>query len=153
MLRNYGSREKYVNEMTGVNSRLDEIQAALIRVKLRHIVELNAERQEAARYYLDNISNPGIILPKIRPGSDHVWHVFAIRSDGRDALRAKLQREGISTQIHYPIPPHLSAAYAHLGFKKGDFPISECHSDTLLSLPLYNGMDEDRLKTVCVALN
>jgi dTDP-4-amino-4,6-dideoxygalactose transaminase len=152
-LANYGSRVKYINEIVGVNSRLDEIQAALLRVKLRHLDELTEERRRLADYYLKSISNPEITLPKIRPGSTHCWHLFVIRSSMRNFLQKKLGEKGIETQIHYPIPPHLADAYINLGYAKGDLPIAEEFSKTVLSLPLFNGMCEDEVTKVSGALN
>ncbi|HPZ75261.1 MAG TPA: DegT/DnrJ/EryC1/StrS family aminotransferase, partial [Candidatus Pacearchaeota archaeon] len=123
MLRNYGSRRKYYNEIEGVNSRLDEMQAALLNVKLSHYIELRSEREKIAQKYLNEIKNPKIILPKIRKGAEHVWHLFVVQTENRDKLQNYLNENGIGTQIHYPIPPHLSEAYKYLGYKKGDFSI------------------------------
>ena len=110
MLRNYGSRRKYYNEIEGVNSRLDEMQAALLNVKLSHYIELRSEREKIAQKYLNEIKNPKIILPKIRKGAEHVWHLFVVQTENRDKLQNYLNENGIGTQIHYPIPPHLSEA-------------------------------------------
>jgi dTDP-4-amino-4,6-dideoxygalactose transaminase len=153
MLRNYGSVEKYKNETEGVNSRLDEIQAALLSVKLRHLKKITEERRAIANFYLKNIANPDIALPLVRPESDHCWHLFVIRSDQRDVLKERLAANDIATQIHYPIPPHLSKAYSRLGYKKGDFPVAENYADTMLSLPLYNGMTQASQEAVCRVLN
>jgi len=120
MLRNYGSKKKYYNEIEGVNSRLDEMQAALLSVKLSHYNELRRERERIAQKYLDGINNPAIELPSIRQGAEHVWHLFVVRTERRDELTKYLAENGIGTQIHYPIPPHLSGAYKYLGYKKGE---------------------------------
>lgn len=152
-LRNYGSEIKYHNKIAGVNSRLDEIQAALLRVKLSHLDELNAERQKIARRYLNEIKNQRIILPKIMGGAEHVWHQFVIRTDNRDAFQKYLAQENIQTMIHYPIPPHLAECYAGLGFKRGDFPIAEKFAGEVLSLPLFNGMTADEIDFVIEVLN
>ena len=153
MLRNYGSEIKYRNKITGVNSRLDEIQAALLRVKLRHLDELTAERRNIARRYLAEIKNPKIILPKILSGAEHVWHQFVVRTENRDAFQKYLARENIQTVIHYPIPPHLAECYAGLGFKRGDFPVAEKFASEVLSLPLFNGMTAAEIGYVVEILN
>ena len=153
MLRNYGSEIKYRNELAGVNSRLDEIQAALLRVKLRHLDELTAERKNIARRYLAEIKNPKIILPKILSGAEHVWHQFVVRTENRDAFQKYLARENIQTVIHYPIPPHLAECYAGFGFKRGDFPVAEKFAGEVLSLPLFNGMTAAEIDFVVEVLN
>ncbi len=140
MLCNYGSRVKYHNEIEGVNSRLDEIQAALLRVKLRHLGELIDERVKIAKKYLANISNPKIKLPEMRKGTNHVYHQFVIRISERDKFKAYLHDKGVDTVIHYPIPPHLADCYVQLGFRENSFPIAECYANDVLSLPMFNGM-------------
>jgi len=121
MLRFYGSRVKYVNEITGVNSRMDEVQAAILSVGLKHLSECNKWRQRIAEKYLNGITNPLVTLPKTREGGTHVYHIFALLCEQRDALIRHLDDNGISTAIHYPIPPHLSPCYKEMGFSKGDF--------------------------------
>ncbi len=153
LLRNYGSVKKYHHEIEGMNSRLDEMQAALLRVKLKHIEELEEERAKIANAYLENIKNSLIELPKVQSGSNHVWHLFVIKTKKRDELQKYLSENGIGTQIHYPIPPHLSRAYKRLGYKIGDFPITEKLSNEILSLPFYNGMKEEEMKYVIEVLN
>jgi len=153
MLRNYGSKKKYYNEIEGVNSRLDEMQAALLSVKLSHYNELRRERERIAQKYLDGINNPAIELPSIRQGAEHVWHLFVVRTERRDELQKYLAENGIGTQIHYPIPPHLSGAYKYLGYKKGDFPITEKYADTVLSLPIYDGMTDQEAEYVIKVIN
>jgi len=152
-LRNYGSKIKYQNETKGVNSRLDEIQAALLRVRLKYIEEIIAERERIAQSYLAGIDNPAVRLPKIRRGARHTWHLFVVQCDKRVELQAWLEDSGIQTQIHYPIPPHLSKAYSDLGYSKGSFPITERLADTVLSLPLYCGMTSDEINYVINAVN
>ena len=148
-LRNYGSEKKYHNKYQGVNSRMDEIQAALLRVKLRHIDEITAERRAIAEAYLAGIKNPNIILPQIAEGASHVWHLFVVRTEKRDELQKYLADNGIGTQIHYPVPPHLAEAYKGLGYKIGDFPTTEDYSKTILSLPVFNGFPQtDLLKVI-----
>ncbi|HBT51683.1 MAG TPA: aminotransferase [Petrotoga sp.] len=153
MLRNYGSQKKYYNEIEGVNSRLDEMQAALLNVKLSHYEELRREREKIALRYLNEITNPKILLPRIRKGSDHVWHLFVVQTEERDKLQSYLQENGIGTQIHYPIPPHLSEAYKRLGYKKGDFPITEGMANKVLSLPIYDGMTDEEVNYVIRVIN
>lgn len=153
MLRNYGSAKRYYNDEVGMNSRLDEIQAALLSVRLKHMDELTDERKEAANFYLNNIANEKIILPKIREGSEHVYHQFVIRCEERDALIEHLNNKGISTIIHYPIPPHLAKAYEYLGHKKGDYPVTEAFANTVLSIPMYNGITKEEQMRVVDALN
>lgn len=153
MLRNYGSKVKYHNEIEGVNSRLDEMQAALLRVKLAHLGELTLGRQKIAQLYLEGIHNDKIFLPLTAPGSDHVYHLFVIRTEERDKLQQYLLDNNIHTQIHYPIPPHLAQCYTHLGYKRGDFPITELYANQCLSLPLYNGMTEEEIGYVVDVIN
>lgn len=153
MLRNYGSKIKYQNEIEGVNSRLDEIQAALLSVKLSHYDELRVEREKVAERYLNGIRNNNIELPKIMDKSEHVWHLFVVRTENREKLQKYLAENGIGTQIHYPIPPHLSRAYEYLGYNKGDLPTTESYANTIISMPLYEGMTEDEVEFVIDTLN
>ena len=153
--RNYGSRVRYQNEVVGTNSRLDELQAGLLRVKLRHLEEFNAERNKIAYRYSQEIKNPLIKLPQIRPGADSTWHQYVIhvQNGKRDDLIHYLQDKGIGTIIHYPIPPHLSEAYQYLGYKVGDFPIAERYANEVLSIPMYNGMSEEEQGYVIEVIN
>lgn len=141
VFRNYGSRVHYHNEVVGANSRLDELQAGLLRVKLQYLDAFNEERNVLAERYKEGIRNPYVILPTIRPGADSSWHQYVIHVPGhRDEMLEYLKTQGIGTIIHYPIPPHLSEAYRYLGYKKGSFPIAERDADEVLSIPIYNGM-------------
>lgn len=151
--RNYGSDRPYHNAEAGVNSRLDELQAGLLRVRLSHLEEYNREKRTIAERYLQEIRNPEILLPKQAEGAENVWHQFVIRCDQRDALRACLQEKGIGTAIHYPVPPHLSEAYRSLGLKKGALPVAEKLADTVLSLPSYFGLTREEQTCVIHALN
>lgn len=151
--RNYGSEKKYYNKVKGVNSRLDEIQAALLKVKLSHLDELNSERDGIAQKYLEGIKNPLIALPKILPGSKHVWHLFVVQTEYRDQLAEYLSSNGIGTQIHYPVPPHLSEAYSEMGYQRGSLPVTESQADSILSLPLYNKMDDRDVLYVINGIN
>jgi dTDP-4-amino-4,6-dideoxygalactose transaminase len=152
-LRNYGSERKYYNEVKGFNSRLDELQAALLRVKLPKLDEWNQRRQNVAQQYLDSLSEvPLLRLPAVPPDVTPIWHVFAIRHPKRDALQAHLSKEGIGTLIHYPLPPHLQAAYADLGFGPGSFPIAERLADEMLSLPIGPHFSEHDINDVVSAI-
>lgn len=136
VLRNYGSRVKYVNEVQGYNSRLDPIQAAILRVKLAHLDDWNARRGAIARLYQDGLAATGLTLPHVPEWADPVWHLYVVRHRERDALQHLLTQAGVATMIHYPIPPHLQSAYASLGFGRGSFPVSEALHDQVLSLPI-----------------
>lgn len=151
--RNYGSEKKYCNTMPGVNSRLDELQAGLLRVRLRHMEELTALKTEAAAYYAANIHNPLVILPVPAPETVCVWHQYVIRCETRDALAAHLRERDVFPDVHYPVPPHLSEALRFLGGKKGDRPVTEHLADTVLSLPLYVGITREEQDEVIRALN
>jgi dTDP-4-amino-4,6-dideoxygalactose transaminase len=143
VLRNYGSRIKYHNEVKGFNSRLDELQAALLRVKLGGLDAQNARRRQIAAAYLDGLrALDGFTLPHVPEWADPVWHLFVIRHAHRDALQAWLQSAGIGTMIHYPIPPHRQEAYAELGYGKGDLPIAERIHAQVLSLPMDPTMSD-----------
>jgi dTDP-4-amino-4,6-dideoxygalactose transaminase len=140
VLRNYGSKVKYQNEVKGFNSRLDELQAAFLREKLRALDEWNSRRSRIAEQYLQGLADAGITLPHVPEWADPVWHLFVINHPGRNRLQSRLTERGISTMIHYPIPPHLQPAYEDLGFRRGDFPISERIHEQVLSLPLWPQM-------------
>lgn len=153
MFRNYGSSQKYVNPMEGTNSRLDEIQAGLLRIKLKYLKALNEERQEAAAQYLSQIRNPLIQLPKIVPGGESVWHQFVIHVKNRDGLAAYLSKNGVQTLIHYPIPPHMQEVYQYLNVPQGSLPITEQAAREVLSLPMYNGITAQEITAVAELLN
>ncbi|MDI9371012.1 MAG: DegT/DnrJ/EryC1/StrS family aminotransferase [Synergistaceae bacterium] len=152
VLRNYGSREKYVNEVEGVNSRLDEMQAALLRVRLKYLEEITAERRMAASLYTDLLRDSPVRTPGIRPGGTHVFHLYVVECEHRDAMREHLSSLGIGTAIHYPVPPHLSGAYKSLGHGRGGFPAAERLADRVLSLPLYAGIGRAEIGAVCDAI-
>lgn len=151
--RNYGSEKRYYNRVVGTNSRLDEMQAGLLRVRLSHMNELEEEKRQICERYLNELHNDKIELPKIREGATHIWHQFVIRCKERDALMAYLDEKGIGTIIHYPIPPHLSEAYQYLGLKEGSLPITEQCAKEVLSIPLYNGMTQEEQDKVIDAIN
>jgi len=153
IFRNYGSEKRYYNKVVGTNSRLDEIQAGLLRVRLAHLDELAAEKAKLCATYLREIKNPVIELPKIRGGATHIWHQFVIKTDYRNRLIDYLNSFDIGTIIHYPIPPHLSEAYSYLGLKEGCLPIAENYANTVLSIPLYNGMTDEEQSFVIEKIN
>lgn len=152
-LGNYGSDYKYHHIYQGNNSRLDEVQAAMLRIKLKNLDRWTEDRRATAERYLTEIKNNRIVLPKEAEYAKHVYHVFAIRSEKRDELAAYLEENGIMTNKHYPIPIHLQGAYEHLAMKEGDLPIAECISKTQLSLPMYYGMTKEEVSYVIEKLN
>lgn len=153
VFRNYGSEKRYYNKVVGTNSRLDEMQAGFLRVRLQHLDELAQEKRAVCEKYLQEIHNDKIILPQTREGATHIWHQFVVRSDERDGLIRYLDGKGIGTIIHYPIPPHLSEAYRYLDMQEGSLPVTEKYAKTVLSLPLYNGMTEEEQELVISAIN
>ncbi len=149
VLRNYGSKKKYYNEFIGHNMRMDELQAALLSVKLLKLNEWTSQRQQIAAWYHDALKDlEGIILPSVSVGATHVFHLYVIRTNKRDELQKYLNDKGIGTLIHYPIPPHLQEAYKDLGHKKGDFPIAEEIANKALSLPLWPGITHEEIVLV-----
>lgn len=151
--RNYGSEKRYYNKVVGTNSRLDELQAGLLNVRLSHMEEITKERQELAARYRENIKQELVTLPMEREETETVWHQYVIRCERRQELIDYLSQKEIGTIIHYPIPPHLSEAYAYLGHKRGDFPITESYADTVLSIPMYTGMTRTEQDYVIEAVN
>ena len=153
VLRNYGSRVKYQNEIKGFNSRLDELQAAFLRVKLARLDAWNGRRREAAGRYLDALKNTTELgLPYVPKWAEPVWHLFVVRYSKRDELQADLGKAGIGTLIHYPVPPHLSGAYAEAGFACGAFPVAEALSSSVLSLPMGPHLAAAHSNSVCKEL-
>jgi Predicted pyridoxal phosphate-dependent enzyme apparently involved in regulation of cell wall biogenesis len=153
-LANYGSQKKYINQYQGYNSRLDEMQAAILLVKLKYIDIDNKERRKIADFYNVNIHNNLVELPTHPEEEDeHVWHQYVLNSSKRELLQQKLTEAGIQTMIHYPIPPHLQEAYASLGKKAGDYPITESFARSFISLPIYPGLDRNSLSTICQTVN
>lgn len=153
VFRNYGSEKRYYNKVVGTNSRLDEIQAGLLRVRLTHMPELEADKRRICERYLNELQNKNINLPQIRTGCTHIWHQFVIRTERRQELIDFLNGKEIGTIIHYPVPPHLSEAYRYLQLPKGSLPITEAYADTVLSIPLYNGMSDEEQNYVIEAIN
>jgi dTDP-4-amino-4,6-dideoxygalactose transaminase len=148
-LRNYGSKVKYHNEIKGFNSRLDPLQAAFLRAKLKHLDEWNERRRGVAASYLRGLADvPDLILPEVPLWVEPVWHLFVVRCSQREKLQKHLEQCGIETLIHYPVPPHLSDAYAEIGFQIGDFAITEELANTVLSLPVGPHLNTDALKHI-----
>lgn len=149
VLRNYGSQEKYKNEVLGYNNRLDELQAAFLRVKLKKLDEWTAERNRIAEIYIQGLKDiSGIELFTLAEGATSAYHLFVIKTNDRQGLQTKLHKAGIRTLIHYPIPPHLQECYQYLGYRKGDFPIAEYLADSVLSLPLFIGMNTENISFI-----
>jgi len=136
MLRNYGSKKKYVHELMGMNSRLDPMQAAILREKLQVLTKWNEQRESIANRYLIELAGLPVQLPVVADWAEPVWHLFVIRTKQREELQQFLLKQGVQTQIHYPIPPHLQSAYSDLGYKMGDFPVAEEICNEVLSLPI-----------------
>ena len=150
-IANYGSDYKYHHIYKGINSRLDEIQAAVLDVKLKYLDDDNAKRREIARYYRENIKNPQIVLPQAYDEKAHVWHVFVVRTANRDALQKHLEDNDIQTLIHYPTPPHKQAAYRE--WNNLSYPITEKIHQEVLSLPISPVMTAEEMKKVAEVIN
>lgn len=149
LLRNYGSRKKYFNDCKGYNSRLDEMQAAFLRVKLKKLDEWNNRRRKVADGYLAKLKEvPGLTLPSVPEWAEPVWHLFVVRHARRDAFQERLNEAGVGTLIHYPVPPHLSGAYADAGYTKGAFPLAEDLANTVLSLPIGPHLAQEQAEKV-----
>lgn len=152
LLHNYGQKVKYHHLVKGTNSRLDTLQAAILRVKLPHLDQWNSRRQEIAQQYAQGLANLAITLPVIDKNRTHVFHIYAILTSKRDKLQQYLQERGIGAQIHYPVPIHLQKAYAELRYGKGDFPVSEYLANHELSLPMYAEMTDKQIQTVITSV-
>jgi dTDP-4-amino-4,6-dideoxygalactose transaminase len=152
-LRNYGSLSRSVYDLVSGNSRLDELQAAILSVKLKYLEQWNRERQEIASAYKNSLMGiDDLILPTQHPSSTHVFHLFVIRTPRRNDLAAFLEKKGIGTTVHYPVPAHLQPAYTALGYQRGAFPLTEEIADTCLSLPIWPGMQQDQISCVTEAV-
>ena len=153
MLRNYGQKEKYKHLFRGYNRRLDTMQAAILRVKLKYLEKWNAARRWNAKLYQKHLEGSGVVVPGEAGGAESVWHLYVIRTERRDALKEHLVSKGINASIHYPIPIHLQPAYQDLGYKRGDFPVTEAYADRILSLPMYPELSDRQVEfisqTVC----
>lgn len=153
IIRNYGSEKRYRNKVVGANSRLDEIQAGFLRIKLKYLNEINEEREKICKKYSEQIENDLIRKPKVRIGSTSVWHQYVVKTEDREGLIEHLDKHGVGTLIHYPIPPHLSEAYSYLGHREGSYPVAERYAKEVLSLPLYNGMTDEELDYTIKCIN
>lgn len=150
VIRNYGSQKKYYNEIKGINSRLDELQAALLDVKLPVMDSWNQERNGIATQFNKNLKEVGdLILPSLALGCTSNYHLYVIRTKRRNELQEHLTKNGIGTLIHYPVPPHMQEAYKEMNMKKGDFPLAEEIAETCLSLPIYPGLTSAEIDTIC----
>jgi dTDP-4-amino-4,6-dideoxygalactose transaminase len=153
LLRDYGRKDRYEFAVKGYNSRLDEIQAAMLRVKLRHLTQWNKQRQQAASLYYKKVRQEHLLLPLTNSGRNHVYHLFVARTAIREQLQAYLQKQGVGTAIHYPIPIHLQEAYRDLQHKRGDFPVAEQVSREVLSLPMFPELKDSEIKYICEIIN
>lgn len=152
LLRNYGSSVKYINRMRGFNSRLDELQAAVLRVKLRHLSAWNERRKQVAARYLRELKGSGLELPHVPDWADPVWHLFVVQSPERSSLQQTMRKAGIDTLIHYPVPPHLQEAYRDLDLSEGSLPISERLHQQVFSLPIGPHLKDEQVEAVVSSL-
>ncbi len=152
LLRNYGSKSKYYNEEKGINSRLDELQAALLRVRLKHLDEWNSRRARVAAKYTEALSETDLMLPRVCDGADPVWHLFVVRCARRDELQKHLRSAGVTTLVHYPVPPHLQEAYSELKLTAASLPITEAIHREALSLPMGPHLNELAVERVIEAV-
>lgn len=148
LLRQYGWRERYISHIPGHNTRLDELQAAILRVKLRYLNKWNETRRQLAAVYRQQLANTPLTLPQEQPAGRHVYHLYVIQTAERNALQAHLQNQGIGTGIHYPLPVHLQPAYTHLGYPAGSLPITERLAKEILSLPIHPHLSEQDIHHV-----
>jgi dTDP-4-amino-4,6-dideoxygalactose transaminase len=153
ILRDWGQAQRYEHRLQGFNYRMDGIQGAVLRVKLRHLEAWTEKRRQVARWYTEVLDHDSVRVPNERPACRHVYHVYVVRSDDRDALRDALSKEGIQTGIHYPIPVHLQPAHADLGYRAGDFPIAEAAAREVLSLPIFPEMTRGQVETVAAVVS
>lgn len=150
VIRNYGSQKKYYNEIKGINSRLDELQAGFLSIKLKHLNKWSKQRNHIASLYNQMLHGVGdVVKPELANGATSVYHLYVIRTNKRDELQQYLNTHEVGTLIHYPLPPHLQEAYQELGYQKGDFPLAETIADTCLSLPLFPGLTDEQVEQVC----
>lgn len=153
LLRQYGWKERYVSERKGFNSRLDELQAAILRVKLRYLPVWNVKRQQIAALYDNLLVQSRLNLPQQPPGTNHVYHQYVIRLEKRDALRNFLAGNCVHSLVHYPVPVHLQPAYHNLGYREGSLPYSEQAANQVLSLPIYPEMQKESVERVCQVIS
>ena len=148
LLRNIGQKVKYYHEVKGFNNRLDTMQAAVLKVKLPHLDGWNASRRRAAATYAELLAGLPLVTPVTAGYAEHIFHLYVVRVDNREALMEHLKKLGVASGLHYPIPIHLQPAYSELGYKQGDFPITEAYAETILSLPMYPELDDDKVAYV-----
>ena len=153
MLRDWGQKTKHEHVLRGYNYRMDALQAAILRVKLRHLPEWTRQRRSNAQVYHTTLDRTSVVLPSEKTGNRHVWHVYAIRSSRRDRLRAALTESGIASAVHYPTPVHLQPAYSDLGYGPGDFPVSEKAAQEVLSLPMYAELSPPQIEMIARVVN
>jgi dTDP-4-amino-4,6-dideoxygalactose transaminase len=152
MLANHGRLEKYTHKMEGVNSRLDGMQAAILRVKLRHLDEWNSKRRAHADFYLDSLSSSELRTQAVNSNAEPVWHLFVVRLANRETLQKRLKDEGIATGIHYPVPLHIQPAYQNRGIPLGSLPVTETVANQVVSLPMYPELSEAQLELIVNAM-
>jgi len=153
MLRNYGQRDRYLHTMKGLNSRLDELQAAMLLAKLKHLDAWNARRRQIAQFYGAHIRNQTVTLPQEQEYGKHVYHLYVVRVRRRQEFQEYLASHGIRTLIHYPVPVHLQESYRDLGYKEGSFPVSEELAKEIVSLPLYPELTDEEVSYICNVVN
>ncbi len=152
LLRNIGQKVKYYHEVKGFNHRLDTMQAAVLRVKLPHLNDWNASRRRAAAKYAELLADLPLVTPATADYAEHIFHLYVIRMADRDALMEELKGKGIATGLHYPIPIHLQPAYAELGYRRGDFPVTEAYAEEIVSLPIFPELDDEKVAYVAEAV-
>lgn len=153
LLRNYGSKVKYHNEINGINSRMDEVQAAVLKIGLKYLNDGNSERIRQAEMYKNGITNPKVVIPPVYDNVNHVYHLFPVLVEDREAFQSYLNENGIGTQVHYPIPPYVADCYSNWGFKWNDFPNSEKFANSEVSLPIYAGLPDEEIQFVIDVIN
>ena len=153
LLRNYGSKVKYHNEINGVNSRMDEVQAAILKVGLKYLADGTEMRRHQAQMYKEGIKNSKVVIPPARENAEHVYHLFPVLVEDREAFQNYLKENGIGTQVHYPIPPYVADCYSGWGYKWSDFPNAEKYANSEVSLPIYAGLPDDEVRYVIDVIN
>ncbi|MDC7290720.1 DegT/DnrJ/EryC1/StrS family aminotransferase [Blautia schinkii] len=153
LLRNYGSKVKYQNEINGVNSRMDEVQAAILKVGLKYLDAGNNERRHQAQMYMDGLKNSKVIIPPVYEDVYHVYHLFPVLVEDRDDFQEYLAKNGIKTQVHYPIPPYVAECYKDWGYQWSDFPNAEQYAKQEVSLPIYAGLPDEEVRYVIDVIN
>ena len=152
MLRDWGQATKYVHQLKGGNFRMDGVQGVILRVKLRHLAEWNRARRERASRYDEMLRETDLVIPSVRANCSHVYHLYSVQCSDRDGLREQLERQGIMTGIHYPVPVHLQPAYENLGYREGAFPVAESMARRVVSLPMFPELSLESVESVCAAV-